>query len=403
MSSLWKCVITFVITALLASGIWFFVMHMRTEKITEEFQGEIAQLTATLDALGPAVECYTVSESFVDYYDNDTTGQIMTNDSIEPITIPSSLVGDAYITDINQIVGKYCKVNIKPGTPLTADLLMSEWYDDTLRDIDIIVNSRVVGLRVGDYVDVRITLPFGEDYIIFPHKRIQYIGDQSLKVYLNEEELHTWQAATVDYYLRSAEGCRIYITKYLEPGVQQTATAYYAPSDKVYDIMAKDPNIVLEAQRKLEQTMMNRPAIDGILGQFIDDKTTIQQQTGAISGGRNAWSSGVMSDYRVLYNQQEQEKEQDSGDEEDEQYVESEVSINFDEASTENESTPETQTSVTESTVDEIQVSDETQAVDETQQQTDAQPVETDATETMSESQTPITEPESVEDPDFVG
>lgn len=399
MSSLWKCVITFVITALLISGIWIFVMHMRTEKITEEFQGEIAQLTATLDALGPAVECYTVSESFVSYYDNDTTGQIMTEASIEPITIPSSLVGDAYITDMSQIIGKYCKVNIKPGTPLTGDLLMAEWYDDTLRDVDIIVQSRVVGMRVGDYVDIRITMPFGEDYVVFPHKRIQYIGDQSIKVYLTEDELHTWQAATVDYYLRSAEGCRIYLTKYLEPGVQQSAVAYYAPSERVKEVMKKDPNIVVEAQRKLEQTMMNRPAIDEILSQFIDEKTTIQQQTGQIQGGRNAWSSGVMSDYRVLYNEQEQAKGEGTEDEE-EPYVEEEVVVNFDEQSTEGStegvgttqpSIEETQTPVTEPESQGETVAPETL------------PEETQAVETQPESQTPVIEPESIEDPDFAG
>lgn len=315
MSSLWKCVITFVITAILASGVWFFVMHMRTEKITEEFEGEIAQLTATLDALGPGVECYTVSEEFSYHYDYDTVGQVLTAEAITPITVPSSLVGEAYITDTSQIIGKYCKVNIVPGTPITGDLLMSEWFDDTLRDVDITVNSRVVGMRVGDYVDIRITLPFGEDYVIFPHKRIQYIGDRSIKVYLNEEEWHLWQSATVDYYLNSQYGCRIYLTKYIEPGVQQAAVSYYAPSDRVYEIMRKDPNVVTEALTQMGVLHNNRGDLDELFNEFVDEtRDTTQTQGGLLSGGRSSWSSDVLTDYRTKQQTDEANKQ---GDEED--------------------------------------------------------------------------------------
>ena len=304
MSSLWKCVITFVITAILASGVWFFVMHMRTEKITEEFEGEIAQLTATLDALGPGVECYTVSEEFSYHYDYDTVGQVLTAEAITPITVPSSLVGEAYITDTSQIIGKYCKVNIVPGTPITGDLLMSEWFDDTLRDVDITVNSRVVGMRVGDYVDIRITLPFGEDYVIFPHKRIQY-----------EEEWHLWQSATVDYYLNSQYGCRIYLTKYIEPGVQQAAVSYYAPSDRVYEIMRKDPNVVTEALTQMGVLHNNRGDLDELFNEFVDEtRDTIQTQGGLLSGGRSSWSSDVLTDYRTKQQTDEANKQ---GDEED--------------------------------------------------------------------------------------
>ena len=60
-------------TAILVSGIWATVMHFRTKAITEKFEGEISQLTATLDALGPSVDCYTVTEEYCSLYDNDIT------------------------------------------------------------------------------------------------------------------------------------------------------------------------------------------------------------------------------------------------------------------------------------------------------------------------------------------
>lgn len=104
-------------TAILVSGIWATVMHFRTKAITEKFEGEISQLTATLDALGPSVDCYTVTEEYCSHYDNDTTGQVIQDNGLQVISVPSSLVGDSYVQDPSEIVGKYFKINVKPGTP----------------------------------------------------------------------------------------------------------------------------------------------------------------------------------------------------------------------------------------------------------------------------------------------
>lgn len=334
MSGKVKVILSIVITAILVSGIWGFITYQKTKTITAKFEGEISQLTATLDALGPDVECYTVTEEFANHYGNNTAGQVISEKAIQPITVPSSLVGEAYITNMSQIVGKYCKVNIVPGTPITSDLLMAELYDDTLRDVDVSVNSWVVGMRVGDYVDLNITFPYGEDYIVLPRKRIQYIGDKTIKMYLTEEEWHTYQSALVDYYLHSTEGARLYLKKYVEPGVQPTATAYYAASDAVRTIMKTDPNIVNRAAIAAQDSM--RPAIDGILNQFITEQTTIQSQAGLIAGGRSQFSGDVQSDYR----NNEQNKE-DSGDEED-TYEEEDVVVNFDNGESETTATTET-------------------------------------------------------------
>lgn len=334
MSGKVKVILSIVITAILVSGIWGFITYQKTKTITAKFEGEISQLTATLDALGPDVECYTVTEEFANHYGNNTAGQVISEKAIQPITVPSSLVGEAYITNMSQIVGKYCKVNIVPGTPITSDLLMAELYDDTLRDVDVSVNSWVVGMRVGDYVDLNITFPYGEDYIVLPRKRIQYIGDKTIKMYLTEEEWHTYQSALVDYYLHSTEGARLYLKKYVEPGVQPTATAYYAASDAVRTIMKTDPNIVNRAAIAAQDSM--RPAIDGILNQFITEQTTIQSQAGLIAGGRSQFSGDVQSDYR----NNEQNKE-DSGDEED-TYEEEDVVVNFDNGEAETTAPTET-------------------------------------------------------------
>lgn len=375
MSGKVKVILSIVITAILVSGIWGFITYQKTKTITAKFEGEISQLTATLDALGPDVECYTITEDFANHYSNNTAGQIIGETAIQPITVPSSLVGEAYITNMSQIVGKYCKVNIVPGTPITSDLLMAELYDDTLRDVDISVNSWVVGMRVGDYVDLNITFPYGEDYIVLPRKRVQYIGDKTIKMYLTEEEWHTYQSALVDYYLHASEGARLYLKKYVEPGVQPTATAYYAASDAVRTIMKADPNVVSRAAVAAQDSM--RPAIDGILNQFITEQTTIQSQAGLIAGGRSQFNGDVQSDYR--------NNEQNRADTETEDtYEEEDVLVNFD------ESKPEETTAVPR----------ETEAPTPVETVAETTAPETTAEETMAPTETTgVAETENLEEP----
>lgn len=375
MSGKVKVILSIVITAILVSGIWGFITYQKTKTITAKFEGEISQLTATLDALGPDVECYTITEDFANHYSNNTAGQIIGETAIQPITVPSSLVGEAYITNMSQIVGKYCKVNIVPGTPITSDLLMAELYDDTLRDVDISVNSWVVGMRVGDYVDLNITFPYGEDYIVLPRKRVQYIGDKTIKMYLTEEEWHTYQSALVDYYLHASEGARLYLKKYVEPGVQPTATAYYAASDAVRTIMKADPNVVSRAAVAAQDSM--RPAIDGILNQFITEQTTIQSQAGLIAGGRSQFNGDVQSDYR--------NNEQNRADTETEDtYEEEDVLVNFD------ESKPEETTAAPR----------ETEAPTPVEMVAETTAPETTAEETMAPTETTgVAETENLEEP----
>lgn len=320
MSGKIKVIISIVITAALVSGIWAFVLYNKTKTITEKFEGEISQLTATLDALGPNVDCYTVTEEYCTHYDNNTAGQIITENTLQTISVPESLVGDSYVRNPQQLIGKYFKINVKPGTPITQDLVMAEKYDDTLRDVDIVVDKWVVGLRVGDYIDLNFTLPFGQDSVVLSHKRVQGIGSRTLKLYLTEEEWHVYNSVLVDHYLNSSNGSTLYVKKYVEPGIQKIATTYYAPSDAVRTMMLADPNIVSKAEINIKAAF--RPAIDASLNQFIDENTTIKTQSAAISGGRSSYSGDVTSDY----NQAAQSQSQNTED----TYEEQEVNIQLD-------------------------------------------------------------------------
>lgn len=392
MSGKLKMIIATIITAALVSGIWAFIMYNRTKTITEKFEGEIAQLTSTLDALGPNVDCYTVTDEYVNHVDGDTTGQVIEENALQTISVPESLVGDTYITDPSKAIGRYFKVNVQPGTPLTSDLIMAEKYDDTLRDVDIVCDSWVVGMREGDYVDLNMTLPGGQDYIVLSHKRVQHIGSKTIKLYLDRDELSTYNGAIVDKY-RQESGqvpVRLYLTKYVEPGVQAEATEFYAVPDAVRTAIMNDPNIVDKAESRMKAAF--RPAIDGELNQYIDEQTTLKQQNQGISGGWSTWNSNLSSDYNEWKSDAAKDKKEDT-------YESSEDDIILEEDdSTDTTANADKSASKLQESVDNM----ETQATEETGsvEVEETQPTEqgtTTSSGTVGESQ------EAVEEPDTVG
>jgi len=110
-------------------------------------------------------------------------------------------------------------------------------------------------LTTGQYVDVRLRLPNGKDYIVVSHKRIEipdYEGTQSattVALNLGELEILTLSCAIVESYKIS--GSLLYVNQYIEPGLQTAATPTYIPDDDTINLIHRDPNCVEEARQAL--------------------------------------------------------------------------------------------------------------------------------------------------------
>jgi hypothetical protein len=284
----------------------FFVIDHFHKKELEQLGSQIATLNATLDAIGEIVTCYTVQTATF-------PGQEFTEALIIEQSIPASLRNDTFASE-KDIIGVYSKIAITPGTPITKDMVMSEKITDSLRDIDISANRWPIGIQVGDYIDLRLTYPRGEDFIVLSHKRVMSIVDQTLKVYLTEEEQVIYQAALVDFYLSRTYGSDIYMTKYVEPGLQASAVVYYSIPPNVATVVRQDPNIINMAQVAVAGQL--RETIEAARRDFEEG----DDSGGHISGGRDELNSKVNSDYsiseveRELEEREKQEQEEDGGD-----------------------------------------------------------------------------------------
>lgn len=297
-----KLIIVGVILGFVLCGVaTFFITNYFHNKETEQLTSQIATLNANLDAIGPIVTCYTVQSATF-------PGQEITEDLIVEQSIPSSFKNDSFAS-MEDLVGLYSKVAITPGTPITKDMVMEEEVIDSLREVDISGNRWPIGLKEGDYVDLRITYPRGEDFIVLSHKRVMSITEQTLKVHMTEEEQQLYQAALVDYYLSRGYGSDLYLTKYVEPGIQNEATVYYSVPSNIEAVCRKDPNIVDLAQVTVENTL--RDMINAARAEFPDGDSSGSE----IKGGRDELNSKVNSDFSIYEVEEEKrQQEEETGD-----------------------------------------------------------------------------------------
>lgn len=283
-----KIVIGLLIGLLIAfNGVQFFLWKSSRDKLVETYENTIASLEATIQAHGGEVTCYTVASAVM-------AGDEITEELLEPMTMLASDINDQYITDIDSVLGKYFKIGMSNGTPLLTDMVMSEQVRDDMRDVDIYVDRWTVGLTVGDYVDINITMPYGDDYYVLAHKRIMAIGENTLKLYLTAGEWETYQGALVDYYLNQEYGCTLYAQKYIEPGIQQSAVTFYTPPSNIAALIQKNPNVI--EKEELASITTWRSSIEELLVIFRDEEDTVDSDGAKLATGRDSFNNAVTSD-----------------------------------------------------------------------------------------------------------
>lgn len=277
---------------------------------SETYAASIADLNATLAAYGPDVTVYTVSSAV-------KAGDLVLEENIESITIPTSVDNDQYVHSMSDLTGRVFKIAVNPGTPITSNMTMAEPLEDSVRERDIILDRYTVGLTVGDYIDIRITMPYGDDYVVLPHKRIYAINEGSIKLYLNEFEWFQYNGAMVDYWLNRDYGATIYGDKYVEPGIQHEAVMYYAVPTNIAALMQKNPNIL----DKAEANDLNswRAAIEELLIIFRDEEDTVDSDGGKFNTGRTEYNEAIKSDSTAVA---EQMAEQEANAPAEEEYEE---------------------------------------------------------------------------------
>ena len=142
------------------------------------------------------------------------------------------------------------KVTMKANTVITTELIAKSDNPttDDLRRQEYNMLVLPIDLQTGDYVDIRLQLPSGQDYIVVSKKEVEIpnIGGvdspDTIWVDLTEEEILHMSCAIVDAYRIS--GSKLYVTKYKEAGMQEEAIPTFPVNRETSELITNNPNIV---------------------------------------------------------------------------------------------------------------------------------------------------------------
>ena len=140
------------------------------------------------------------------------------------------------------------KIDLTVGTIISNSMLTqkNEQLTKDLREQEYNMITLPTDLTTGDFIDVRLQLPDGGDYIVISKKYVQKTNSTTVWLKLNEEEILAMSNAIVEYYMTA--GSKLYATTYTDPGAQDAATPTYSPNDTVKALMLNNDNITTQLQ-----------------------------------------------------------------------------------------------------------------------------------------------------------
>lgn len=141
------------------------------------------------------------------------------------------------------------KTRIPKGTVITKAMLISEEEKDVndLRLYELNMLMIPSKMMKDEVVDIRLTLPNGQDFIVVPKKVVQEADADSIWIKMTEAELLTFNNAMVESYL--IEGSKLYAAPYVHPGIQREAAQTYPLSQEALALIKDNANIVDQARR----------------------------------------------------------------------------------------------------------------------------------------------------------
>lgn len=175
---------------------------------------------------------------------------ITANDLIQVSASKDSIPAD-YIT-ISDITDKtIAKLDLTKGLVLSKSMV-DESGEETTADLREQQYNMIVlpqYLEVDNYIDIRLQLPNGQDYIVVSKKRIKQINEDTIWINMYEQETLTMSRAIVEAYIM--KGSKLYATTYIEAGNQENAIPTYIPSGEVINLINADKNITDKAKAEL--------------------------------------------------------------------------------------------------------------------------------------------------------
>ena len=148
--------------------------------------------------------------------------------------------------------GRKAKIGLTAGTLLSNSMLYGdEDIADDLRLVEFNMITLPITLTAGDYIDVRFSMPSGQDFIVVSKKEIMHVSENTIGLCLSEDEILMMNCAIVENYQILAS--YMYATLYVDSWLQADASPTYPLNDDVIRLINEDPNIVSDAFEAIKE------------------------------------------------------------------------------------------------------------------------------------------------------
>lgn len=180
------------------------------------------------------------------------------------------------------------RVNMNANTVITQQLVVQsdEKVSNDTRQEQYNMITLPMDLMANDYVDIRLKLPSGQNFIVIAKTQVEipmnadgaYVAD-TIKVNLREDEILSMSSAIVEAY--GIDGAELYVTKYVDPAMQEAALPTYTPNAAVTEQMRVDPNIVEIAKNELASRLSEsaKKVRNEYLQKTIDDLNSLDSES----------------------------------------------------------------------------------------------------------------------------
>ncbi len=208
---------------------------------------QLANLQKQIEADKQATRTVYVLSSNVKSGDKIDSSMLVQKQVLQDV-VPTDYISLSDITE-NTI----SKLDLTKGSVLSRTLITesNEKITDDLREQEFNMIVLPQQLDIGAYVDIRLRLPNGQDYIVVSKKCVNNITEDTIWMNLYEDEILAMSNAIVEAYKMT--GAKLYATTYVEPGNQGSAIPTYMPSAEVINLINSDKNIKEEAKRALAE------------------------------------------------------------------------------------------------------------------------------------------------------
>ena len=255
-----------VLVTLLITGSIIVLLFMQLNTLQQEKKAQEASMKMV----------YVVSQAI-------KSGEVVSYDSLMRKSISSTVIPeDALTAEITE--DTIAKIDLNPGTVIT-DNMITQADQKTTNDLRKQEYNMVIlptQIESGDYIDIRLRLSNGVDYIVASKKCVEIpeldgmvSSSDAIIVKMNESEIMAMSNAIIEAYID--QGSLLYATTYVEPGLQQTVIPTYVPSGSVQAAINSNPNIEQEAKNALftrynQNAGIRTELIDGTLAQYAQDR-----------------------------------------------------------------------------------------------------------------------------------